>query len=246
MAQFPMGRFFGRPQHGNPHGGMQFPHMPNQGMQNMHRPSPMHMPMPPQQNYFPPQHMPQNVPRGTFPPSFNNTPQQMPQQNMPPMHLLNPNNDPNVRFEPVPGGTMPNAIPANGMPNPRDIIVKLSNLAQGESNSIIFYESMASAAGISEKEKGLVDELLSNKRKQLQSVTGLFKDLTKSEWGPSEMKVAKAKNYRTDIAFALLQESRLLREISQIYVELEDTAHMRLISSVLHNKMADMAHLMAL
>ena len=273
MAQFPMGGFFNRQQQNYPHGSQfqQFPQMPSHGVPgNMQRP----MAMPgfgsgfgsANQNYNPQQ----NVPRGTFPPNFGtnrgrqpypsgNMLQQMPQQhpNMPPMHLLNPTNDPNVKFEPVPGGMMspggapspnpsqvPQITPSEG--NVGDIVSKLSDFAQGESNGIIFYENLSKLAGISEKNRELVLELLNNKRGQMRYVTKLYGDLAKNEWITKNVRVEQAKSFKADINYALLQESRLLREASHIYANLEDAVHQKMMNIVLHNKVADIAHLMAL
>ena len=275
MAQFPMGGFFNRQQQNYPHGGQfqQFPQMPGHGaMGNMQRP--MTMPNfgpgfgPANQNFHPQQ----NVPRGTFPPNFganrgrppqmpgNMPPQMPPQQNMPPMHLLNPTNDPNVKFEPIPGGMMP----PGGAPNPGpvqmpqtmppmpptanvgEIATKLSDFAQGESNSIIFYENLLKVTGISENGKGLILELLNNKRGQLQNIVKLYGDLTKTEWSAKNMRIEQTKNFRADIKYALLQESRLLREATYVHANLDDAAHQKIMNMVLHNKVADIAHLMAL
>ena len=260
MAQFPMGGFFNRPRQNYLHSGQfqQYPQMPGhqgqgqgQGMMgNMQRSMPIPRFGPANPNHFPQQ----NVPRGTFPPANMPGSQMPPQQQMPPLHLLNPTNDPNVRFEPIPGGMAPTGTNPGQMPqsaptlvDAADIIIKLSNLTQGESNSIIFYENMAKASGITKKERELVTELLDNKQRQMENVTGLYRNLTNSEWvAAKDMRVEETRNFRADIAYALLQESRLLREASQIYTNLDDAAHQRVMNSVLYNKVADIAHLMAL
>jgi len=258
MAQFPMGGFLNRLPQNNHHGG-QFRQFP-QG------PMPMQSYGPTIQNPYYPQ---QNVPRGTFPPNFGPSParqpyppanmpqispptQQLPQ--MPPMHLLNPTNDPHVRFEPIPSEMVPPGTnleqapqPPSSLENAADIIIKLSNLTQGESNSIIFYESMTRASGVTKKDRELVAELLSNKRKQMDSVAGLYRNLTNSEWSAAkDIRVEEARNFRADIAYALLQESRLLREASQIYAGLDNVMYQRVMNSVVHNKIADIAHLMSI
>ena len=250
MAQFPMGGFFNRPQQNIPYGRhpQQFGQMPRFGPSS-------------QGPYFPQQ----NVPRGTFQPNFSGPPPQRgmppqmpqmpPQQNMPPMHMLNPTNDPNVRFEPVPGGMMPpNNMPQQPVPSLAPslvdagaLIIKLSDLTQGESNSITFYENLSRARGIGEKDKELVAELLNNKRQQIQGIAGLYRDLTNSEWSAKkDMKVEETRSFRGDIAYALIQESRLLREASQIYADLNDKAHQKTMNMVIYSKIADIAHLMAL
>jgi hypothetical protein len=266
MAQFPMGGFFNRPRQNFPHSGQfqQYPQMPgHRGMMgNMQRPMSLPPdfrpgnPDPGNQNYFPQQ----NVPRGTFPlanmphPQMTPMRQMPPQQQMPPMHLLNPTNDPNVRFEPVPGrmippGANPEQMPPAGptLVDAADIIIKLGSLAQGESNSIVFYENMAKTSGIAKRESELVTELLGNKGQQMEIVKELYRNLTNSEWAASkDMKVEETRNFRADISYALLQESRLLREASQIYANLNDGAHQKAMNSVLYNKVADIAHLLAL
>jgi len=169
------------------------------------------------------------------------------------MHLLNPNNDPNVRFEPAPGAGAPaqNTLQAPqvspSLNNAADIIIRLSTLTQGESNSIVFYESLARASGIADRERALVTELLENKRKQTESLTGLYRNLTNSEWtAAKDMRIEETRNFRADVSYALLQESRLLREASQIYASLDDMMHQRAMNTVLHNKIADIVHLMSL
>ena len=274
MAQFPMGGFFNRQRQSSHHNGQfqQFPQrsmpmqMPGLGSANQaHRFPQQNVP----RGTFPPNF---NASRGmpSYPPANmqhppmpgqGNMPHQIPPgQNMPPMHLLNPTNDPNVRFEPMPGqGQMPSpsGIPtppplqapqvSPSLSNAAELIIMVSNLTQGESNSITFYENMARSSAIAEKDKRLVEELLSSKRQQIENVSSLYRNLTNSEWAAAkDIKVEGARNFRADIAYALLQESRLLREASQIYANLNDMVHQRVMSSILHNKVADIAHLMSL
>jgi len=187
----------------------------------------------------------QNVPRGTFPPVQQMPPmQQMPQ--MPPMHMLNPNNDPNVRFEPAPGVIQAPTV-APTLVDAGAIIIKLSDLTQGESNSLTFYENMSKSQGITKKDRELVMELQSNKRSQMQIAAGLYKDLTNSEWATKkDIRIEETRSFRADLAFALLQESRLLREASQIYADINDATHQKTMSAIIYNKIADIAHLMSI
>ena len=264
MAQFPMGGFFNRQRHNNHNHRQfgQFGQMPRHAMPpgNMRGP----MPMPGFGQGFGPHN--QNVPRGTFPPNFNSPPQhnmpQAPMQQMPPMHLLNPTNDPNVRFEPIPSGLAPPGAAPNPSPgqqgqsqpqlsapaanNAGELATGLSDLIQGESNSIIFYEKLAKSSGISENNKQLVEELIGNKKRLVQNISKLYSGLFSGEWRAREVKIEETRNFRADIAYSLLQESKLLREASQIYAKLEDPSHQGLMNAVLYSKVADIAHLMAI
>ena len=297
MAQFPMGSFFNRNRQNIHHGG-QFQQMPGYGMGNMppNMPmqgiNPMLAPRFGGQNFHPQQ----GFPRGQFPQNFGSNfggsppmpspmprgqmgqmrqmpvplqqPTTPPRQQMPPMHLLNPTNDPSVRFEPIPEGMMPPSAQQPAAPSPSSIhqmppnipntpatptesnaggiVNKLSDYVQGESNSLIYYENLSKSPRISEEHRELVLELTNNKKQHVQHIAQLYKTLTKNDWVAQDMKIADTRNFKADVAYALLQESRLLREASHIYQNLDSEAHQRIMNSMLHNKIADIAHLMAL
>jgi len=215
--------------------------------------------MPQMRPPHPPANMPNAMPRVQAPVPM---PQQStaPTQQMPPMHLLNPTNDPHVKFEPIPNGFVPPsnaAAPGPAHPtqapsspaadiNPNSIANRLSDYAQGESNSLIYYENLSRSSQISEERKGFVQELIDNKKQHVHNMAQLYRELSKQEWVAHDMKIAGATNFKSAISYALLQESRLLREASQIYLNMNNEAHQRIMNSVLYNKIADMAHLMAL
>ena len=232
----PRGTF---PQNFGPNFGSRPQNNPNQGGANRGRPP------------YAPANMQAAMPRGQMPmPQAN-----QPAQQMPPMHLLNPTNDPNVRFEPMADGMMPQGgAPRHGQAppgnpaesNPNQIISRLSDYVQGESNSLVYYENLSKSPQISQEDKEVVLELMSNKKQHMQNAAKLFRDLTKSEWNAADMKIAGTKNFKADIAYALLQESRLLREASFIYQNLDNEAHQKAMGVLLYNKVADIAHLMSL
>jgi len=208
----------------NPHmGGMNRGNMPHR-LPNMPHAMPQQQ-RPPQQNMPP---MPQQ--------------QRPPQQNMPPMHLLNPASDPSVRFEPIPEGF----AGSTGSAAANDLAGKISDLIQGETNSIAYYESLVKSHGVTEENRELVLELLNSKRQQVQNITDLYRMMAKTDWRPKEMEIESTKNFRVGISYALLQESRLLRDVSRIYSNINDEMQQRVMNSVLHSKIADIAHLMAI
>jgi len=235
----------------NMQGNMQAPYPP----QNMGR----HMPQPQRpMHQMPPQHMAPQMPQQG--------------QQMPPMSALNPQNDPHVRFEPVPAnmqpatqGTAPTPpppqisrphelqappaqqpAPAN-VQIPEGLQIKLSDFMQGESNGMRFYEGLTKLTGISERERQLVAELLESKKKQMQKASLLHLNLAKSEWAAKDMTTESASNFRGGISYALLQESRLLREASGIYESLVEASPLKGAAlAVVHGKIADIAHLMSL
>jgi len=198
--------------------------------------------------------------------NVQNTPQ------MPPMQLLNPTNDPHVRFEPIGDNmqgaaqTMPVAPPGNAPSNIGQanqnaqpfqtsmgqaamgdaITQRLANLLQGEGNSIVFYGNLVKARGTQAREKQLINELIETKRRQLRYTTEMYKGLANSEWGGTEMMTQQIGDLREGISYALLQESRLLREASQIYADMGTSAAQGGMLTVLHSKIADIAHLMAI
>ena len=212
---------------------------------------PMHQANPPRPMQTPAMHHP-NPPRPMQPPAMQ-SPARQPHaphpsqsgQQMPPMHLLNPTGDPNVKFEPLPEGfsTSP-AVPVAAGPVASPI-QRLINLAQGENNSIIYYENLLRSRGVNDDSKELISELLNSKRQQLGNMVDLYRLAAKRDWAPQEMQIEEVRDFRAGISYALLQESRLLREITQIQAGLSDDLQKRTIDSLLHNKIADIAHLMA-
>ena len=200
------------------------------------------MPMP-SQNMPPMMQPPQGAPRGN-----------MQNPHMPPTHMP-ATNDPNVRFEPVPPELLPPGKQSIGQPDlgaPSGqgpiggLAAQLSTLTQGESNSIAYYEKLVGVPGISERDKGLVLELVENKKRQIHSVTGLYRDMARADWTAQDMQVETAANFRAGLSYALLQESRLLREASGIHANLTDGPQRRVMDTALHHKIADIAHLMAI
>ncbi|MCL2376656.1 MAG: hypothetical protein FWC76_04585 [Defluviitaleaceae bacterium] len=239
------------PPHFNPNFARSSQHSPHQGSMGQMRPP------------YPPANVPNAMPRGHM--GQMPMPQQAgpPAQQMPPMHLLNPTNDPSVRFEPMPAGMVPPGgteapkqappqMPQQAAPNTSPdgnaggIISRLSDYVQGESNSLVYYESLSKSPRISEDVRELVLELMNNKKQHVHNAAQMYRELAKSEWGAKDMKIADAKSFKADIAYALLQESRLLREASGIALNLDNAAHQKIMNSMLHNKIADIAHLMAL
>jgi len=204
-------------------------------------------------------------------PGMMNMPNQSNQSNMGNMQnvsqMLNPTNDPHVRFEPVPDNmqgvaqaTAPmSSVPSNvsqpiqqNQPSAAQAVMgdamaqRLANLLQGEGNSIVYYGNLVKAHGAQAREKQLINELIEIKRRQLKYATEMYRGLVNSEWGGTEMMTQQVGNLRDGISYALLQESRLLREASQIYADMGGSAAQGGMLAVLHGKIADIAHLMAI
>lgn len=188
-------------------------------------------------------------------PSVPNQPSVGNMQNV--SRMLNPTNDPHVRFEAVPehmqqaASPTPSVVPAApvnvGQANIGEVMVqRLANLLQGEGNSIVYYGNLVKASGAKAREKQLINELIESKRRQLRHAVEMYKGVASSEWGGQEMQTQHIGNLRDGISYALLQESRLLREASQIYADMGGSAARDGMLSVLHGKIADIAHLMAI
>lgn len=215
------------------------------------------------------QQNPQNVPRGTFPQNMPNMPnyppqmQQMPQmpqmQQMPPTNLLNPKNDPHVRFEAVPEGLAANlstgqsdAPQVGPMPKKEQgkvneaSITGFSNFVQGESNSVIFYENLAKSRGVSERNRRWIHELMENKKRQIRYASVLYKSLADEDWTARDMDAERVADFRGGVSYALIQESRMLREVLRVYDDLHDGPYQKGMATVLNSKIADIAHLIAL
>jgi len=236
--------------------------MPGQhGMQNMRNTQAAHpgqMMVPPiQQNRQQMMPMPQRPPQMPMP--------QAPSQGMqmPPQHILNPKNDPNVRFEPVPEHLQPSSAPpqvsrphnlqTNLQAPPQhqtppniseDLLAKFSGYIQGESNSMSFYDKLAKAHGISENEERNIQDFLNIKRQHFTKTSALYQSFSKGDWSSRDTQVMAMPDFKSGISYALRQESQLLREISEVYENFGDKDNAALLS-IVHNKIADIAYLMA-
>ncbi|MCL2234934.1 MAG: hypothetical protein FWB98_00645 [Defluviitaleaceae bacterium] len=169
------------------------------------------------------------------------TPRQMPMQQAQahPQHQQQaqtqaPYSDPSVRFEPIPQGLLPPgmAAPAPAPPQPSQAPPQtntdnLKTFIQGEVNSLAFYQKLSE---VSEAHKGRILELIDHKKKANPDLVQLQ--------ATEETKVDDVTDFASGISFALLQESRQLRELAGHGQEKTGTA--------IANKIADIAHLMSI
>ena len=181
-------------------------------------------------------------------PNHSNQPNSPP--GMPPMSLLNPNNDPHVRFEPlprqgaaehpagmpIPSGGMPQAVPAQAhTPVPGDAMGMLANLAQGANNAAKFYAKLAEVEGISEETTDVIGHLTESNKTVVAKIGGLFG----GEWSGIEPSIGEIKNPRTALKYAAVQEVELLREALRIYDILEDAGQLKVMNGIIMGIVAD-------
>ncbi|MCL2854755.1 MAG: hypothetical protein FWE21_03960 [Defluviitaleaceae bacterium] len=135
-----------------------------------------------------------------------------------------PYHDPSVRFEPFPEGLTPPNPGAQNNPNNPGTQAPLQTYIQGEANSIAFYQKLAS---VSEGHKQHILDLIDQKNKNIAPLIGAHP--------PKEPNVDNVTSFEQGLAFALRQESKLLREAAQIKK-----------GDVIANKIADIAYLISL
>ncbi|MCL2350421.1 MAG: hypothetical protein FWC67_02965 [Defluviitaleaceae bacterium] len=191
---------------------------------------------------------------------------QMPQQQMPPhMHQRPPMqqqrqqqapyHDPSVRFEPIPDGMLPGQPQIPPQPAPQQqhpqtpqpqhhlaVAEKFKEFVQGEANGLIFYESLAKA----EEFEGQMESFVGIRAEGARQLTSIYKQATMADFAPEQAKTPDVDNFRAGLSFALMQESKQLRELSAIQSNIKDERLAKQVSTVLHNKIADIAHLMSL
>jgi len=175
-----------------------------------------------------------------------------PQQHPPPqMPQQQPYHDPSVRFEPMPGGTLPphlgggaNAAPPAQQPPMPTPTPELGNFLQGESNSLLFYENLAKAANAGEAEKEQALSLLESKKQNLHKLQNFHKQVA-GDWTAEQGQAPAPEiaDFRQGLKFALSQESKLLRAAANIHAGLKDPGQQHFMASVLYGKVADIAEL---
>jgi len=117
---------------------------------------------------------------------------------------------------------------------------------QGESNSLSFYEKLAKANGVTEYEKSHIEGLLEGKKAGFEKLSGLHKHMASGEFLPTKVETPDVPDFRAGVRFALMEEARLLREISGIYPSLKEPQHLQFFNSLLCSKVADIAGLMTM
>jgi len=236
------------------------PHMQNNHMQGNRMPMGQmqgrHMmqgrQMPPQMQHGPQMHpgMQPNMRQGMQSGMQNNQSNSPP--GMPPMSVLNPNNDPHVRFEPLPNqagaeqmagmpsSNAPQAVPSQAItPVPGDAMGMLANLAQGASNAARFYTKLSEVEGISKEAAGMAGLLAENNTSVVSKIGGLFG----GEWSGIETSIADINNTKTALKYAALQEIELLREALRIYDILEDAGQLKVMNGIIMGIMADVINI---
>jgi len=176
-----------------------------------------------QANIQPP-HMPMQGQRQGFMPMPPSLPPHPPQPNQ-------PYHDPAVRFEPLPSQMPPNMPAAANAPEGLKIFL------QGEHNSLLFYEKLASAGNTSQRQKEQLAVILEGKRNGLSSFQSLNVQAAEQP---------EVQDFRTGLSFALEQEAGLLREAAALYASAKDAGQQQLINSIIYSKIADIAQLLTL
>ena len=121
----------------------------------------------------------------------------------------------------------------------------LRTFVQGENNSLLFYEGLAKAQNASEHEKEQASVILENKRQSVQRLLNFHRQVA-GNFAPENAEVSEVEDFRSGVSFALMQESRLLKEAAGIYAGLKDAGQQQFMNSVMHNKVADIAQLISL
>lgn len=177
--------------------------------------------------------------------------QQMPQTPQVPLAHV-----PGVRFEPVPeqfaremqqGAAVDNTAQASQVSTKvqEESKQKLASLSQGESNSLVYYRSMFDLPGVDEGKREIIAELRENKQKNIEWLSKMYVEVAKEMPAIKEMKVEGVESLKSAVTYALVQESRLLREATSVMegIGMEFQAPMQ---AIIGRKIADIAQLMAL
>ena len=143
-----------------------------------------------------------------------------------------PYSDPSVRFEPIPQGLLPPGTPTPPPPPPTQALPQtntedLKTFIQGEVNSLAFYQKLSEA---SETHREQILELIDHKKRANPDLVQLQT--------AEETKVDDVADFARGLSYALMQESRQLRELAG--------AGQEKTGSAVANKIADIAHLMSI
>jgi len=135
-------------------------------------------------------------------------------------------------------------MPPQAAPHPAEYTMyeKIREFAQGEANALIFYEALANAAG---EGKEQILELIEQKKSVNRDASNFYKTALGATWNPEDIKIEGIHDYRSGLKFAITQEVRLLREALQIFANLTNESHQKMMHTILFNKVADIAFLSA-
>ncbi|MCL2353005.1 MAG: hypothetical protein FWC69_00070 [Defluviitaleaceae bacterium] len=184
-----------------------------------------------------------------------------------------PYHDPSVRFEPYNPQNTPHSthqqnqhtqphpapqapplgLPAHNMKATQDaragqstkavsLYDDFKKLAQAEANSIAFYDHLANHKDARDEHKQYIATIIENKKTAQSHLTrAMGRDLatTQGMAHPPE-------SLHQGLAYAVLQESELLRHIAKVYENVEEAKLAKLMSILMYNKTADIATLAAL
>ena len=262
-----------RPMQQMPQQQMQRQQMQRQPMQQgqMQRPMPQQY-MTPQQGQMqrpPMQQMPQQM-QPPIQPQMQ--PQYMPQPQMAPpgqtpmqgMPVALPDG---VRMEPLDEKTLKElqsrviAAPSSSTENPSpaqaevsqsprsnksvfqmDVMEALGQFIQNERNGEIFYRNLADMA-IYDEHRSFIEEISSDNKKRRSSLDELYTKHKGSGYSIAESEINTTVDFKNGIALAIKEESRALRQLSQLYEKIKDPDAARVINSILYRKTGDISML---
>ncbi|MCL2576322.1 MAG: hypothetical protein FWE33_07785 [Defluviitaleaceae bacterium] len=165
-------------------------------------------------------------------PTMPQMPQQHGQMPIPPM--------------PVPSQAPPMANAPNQQisPEAQDALIgKIQEFAQGEANSLRFYETLINLAG---GQKDVILGLIESKKQTNQKASEFYTAALGMGWTAEETKIGEIGDYKNGLAYAKAQEAKLLREAANICVDMEHEKQRTYMNYILQNKIADITILNAL
>ena len=123
-----------------------------------------------------------------------------------------------------------------------DVMEALGQFIQNERNGEIFYRNLADMA-IYDEHRSFIEEISSDNKKRRSSLDELYAKHKGSGYSIAESEINTTVDFKNGIALAIKEESRALRQLSQLYEKIKDPDAARVINSILYRKTGDLSML---
>jgi len=123
-----------------------------------------------------------------------------------------------------------------------DVMEALGQFIQNERNGEIFYRNLADMA-IYDEHRSFIEEISSDNKKRRSSLDELYTKHKGSGYSIAESEINTTVDFKNGIALAIKEESRALRQLSQLYEKIKDPDAARVINSILYRKTGDISML---
>ncbi len=118
------------------------------------------------------------------------------------------------------------------------VVKALENFIQGEHNGAKFYDNLASRA-TSDRQKKIVSGVCESCKKRGNGYNNLYRNFTDTDFNVSDVELMGVRSFRDGVYAAIYEENTSLRELSDLFGEVNDEPTNRALMSALYRKVSD-------